>query len=292
MKITLAPALAFHQMGKRGNQEDSLYPSANALHDGEELSYFIVCDGVGGAEKGEVASSIVAQSLGEIIKNVADVDASIFAKAMTEVYTRLERTMRETGIYDMATTLTFVKFDNLGIFAAHIGDSRIYHIRPGAGVLYRSDDHSLVNAMVKAGIIKEEEAETHPQRNVITRCVNHVNPDGDPPRATTHRITDVQPGDWMVACSDGVLHCVSDNKLVEILSDTGTSDVQKRDELAKLSINSSDNNTLYMARVLGVELPLPDADEGVDLDVEITLLRNQTHRKHEKKNWLQRLFKK
>lgn len=296
MKITLAPALAYHQIGKRPNQEDSLFPQGNALLDGESLSYFIVCDGVGGAEKGEVASNTVANSLGKHISRTSQpLTAEVFANVMTDVYADLENKMKEADTYDMATTLTFVNFDQDGVLAAHIGDSRIYHIRPGAGVLYRSDDHSLVNAMVKAGLITERQAETHPQRNVITRCVNHVDADADPPRATVRRIADVMPGDWFLACSDGVLHGVSDDDIVEILSDTTLSDIQKRDKFASMSKNSSDNNTLYMVRVANVENPLSGATEGKDVDIAIPLLQQKLKETNQNggmlKNWISKIFK-
>lgn len=296
MKIKLAPALGYHQIGQRANQEDALYPAGPHIKDGVSTDYIIVCDGVGGADKGEVASATVSAALGDIMSQHTDVmTPEIFSKAMVSVYDTLEKEMDRNGYHDMATTLTFVRFDTDGAFAAHIGDSRIYHIRPGKGILYRSEDHSLVNAMVKAGLITEAQAETHPQRNVITRCVGHVQEDADLPRATTRRITDIAPGDWFLACSDGVLHCVSDEKFVEILSDTTTTDAEKRDTLAKMSNDSTDNNTLYMLRVEDIDELPNDISEGVDFEIEIPLRNISTPKKPQHsssfKNLLHKIFK-
>lgn len=171
MKITFAEAYSYHGIGHRDNQEDARFPDHDEVR-ADSYHSFVVCDGVGGSEKGEVASKLVAGTLGnELEQNLADEPLRVqdLAAALDACYDALAKntTPRNLG---MATTMTMISANLTGVTAAHIGDSRIYHIRPGVGILYRSEDHSLVNALVKAGVVKEEEAENHPQSNVITRC--------------------------------------------------------------------------------------------------------------------------
>ena len=156
----------------------------------------------------------------------------------------------------MATTLTFVAFHSDGCFIAHIGDSRVYYVRPGSGIVYRTDDHSLVNALVRAGVITEKEAETHPDRNVITRSVCVPDAEQERSAATMVNITDVRPGDYVFMCSDGVLKNLSDDMLVEILGKPA-SDAEKCARIAAMSVDSDDNNTAYLVSVDSVAGALP-----------------------------------
>ena len=102
----------------------------------------------------------------------------------------------------MGTTMTFVCFHQGGCMMAHIGDSRIYQVRPGQGIVYRSEDHSLVNSMVRAGVISPEQSIDHPQSNVITRCMEPKDPDRDRCMATVVSTTDVRRGDYFLLCTD------------------------------------------------------------------------------------------
>jgi protein phosphatase len=157
----------------------------------------------------------------------------------------------------MATTLTFLCLHTGGAMVAHIGDSRIYQIRPGAGILYRSFDHSLVNAMVHSGDITPDEAENHPKSNYITRSMNPGNAGQARSCASVLQITDVQAGDYFLLCTDGVLHCCDDNTLLEILSSEMPDEMKMRD-LARKCYFSSDNNT---AILVGIKEVVTDEQE-------------------------------
>ena len=252
MDIILGQAYSFLQRGQRDNQEDARWPDCDSPDTGQR--FFVVCDGVGGSEKGEEASATVchafAKALGgyDFTRNFTNAD---FSHALDKAYDALDQKAKQ-GQRDMATTLTFAAFHAGGAMLVHIGDSRIYQIRPSQGIIYRSDDHSLVNQMVHSGIITPEEAETHPQRNVITRCMEPVSEDQSRCMATAMRTTDVKAGDYFLLCTDGVLHQVSDAQLVELLVQD-VPDEQKIRELATKSENSSDNNTAYLIPVLAVE---------------------------------------
>ena len=162
MKFTVRTPLFIQELGKRANQEDAIYPQAGcgARHD----RLFIVCDGMGGYEHGEVASNTIAGALGQWFqRNTAPGEA--FSKdqliqALMEAYDRLDATVApEQNL--MGTTLALVYLHRGGCIAAHIGDSRIYHIRPShKQVLYKSRDHSK---------IKEQGGDV--PKNIITRAI-------------------------------------------------------------------------------------------------------------------------
>lgn len=274
MEIKLRQPYSFCQLGKRDNQEDARFPDSNKPSATKPV--FIVCDGVGGLDKGEVASRTVADAMGQYMSEVdlsREFESGQFVKVLDRAYDRLEKAMsKETR--DMATTMTFIAFHKGGVFCAHMGDSRIYHVRPGVGIMYQSDDHSLVNDLVHSGNLTPEEAIDHPQSNLITRCLSYVDSGYERPSAATFQIRDVEAGDYFFLCSDGVLHRVSDEELFDILS-SDKSDLEKISQLAEMSKNSSDNNTAYLIgvhEVTGNEKPFAEEDD--EDDEEETISRN------------------
>lgn len=258
MEITLRQPLSFCQPGRRANQEDARYPDCDAPADFSPA--FVVCDGVGGQDKGEVASRTVADAIGESMQRTdlsRPFGAREFERVLDHAYDALYRRMK-SDTREMATTMTFVCFHDAGAFCAHLGDSRIYHVRPGVGIMYQSEDHSLVNDLVHSGNLTPEEAIDHPQSNVITRCIGYV-PDGARrPAATTVQIDDIEAGDYFFLCTDGVLHRIDDTLLYEILA-SDASDSDKLARIAELSKNSSDNNTAYL---IGVESVVGDSEDA------------------------------
>ncbi len=255
MEIFLSQPYSFIDPGRRSNQEDARYPDRDAPQSGN--SVFVVCDGVGGQDKGEVASSTVATTIGKYMERhdpSKPFSATDFEKVLRKVHRELYAAA-SGGRSEMATTMTMVYFHSGGVFTAHIGDSRIYHVRPGVGILHRSDDHSLVNALVHSGNLTPEEAIGHPQSNIITRCLS---PGGnnDSTSVPTLQIRDIEPGDYFFLCTDGVTGCISDERLYEILN-SGSSDEVKIDFVKSMSSGSSDNNTAYL---IGVKDVIYDID--------------------------------
>ena len=264
MDIKLNQAYSFHQKGQRDYQEDSRFPDADA----PDLSqhFFVVCDGVGGCDKGEVASKTVCESFGSSMKHFdysQDFTNADFSRVLDAAYNALDAKVNDSN-REMATTLTFVCFHGGGCTMAHIGDSRIYHIRPDEGILYRSDDHSVVNNLVHNGMLSPEQALNHPQSNVITRYMESVDSDQNRCMATVMRTVDVADGDYFFLCTDGVLHQVTDEELVDILS-SDESDKVKMQQIAKMSEDSEDNNTAYLVSVAQVV-----ADAGTVQEAEQT----------------------
>ena len=261
-------ALSILELGQRTNQEDSLYPDKGREAFSSDL--YILCDGMGGHEKGEVASSTVCAVMSEYIAANApegkEFTESDFRAALAAAYDRLDA-LDDDSPKKMGTTLTFLKFHGGGCLAAHIGDSRIYQVRPSSKeILFKTRDHSLVNDLITIGEITEEEARTHRQRNVITRAIQP----GQERRAVADiaHLSDIAPGDYFFMCSDGILEQMTDNNLVNILS-MDKPDEKKRDIIVKVTEDNKDNHSAHIIRVLSVgdgeEEAVPEArSEAVD----------------------------
>ncbi len=245
MKIELYPPLSIHETGQRPNQEDSMWPQEDRLS-----RLYVVCDGMGGHEKGEVASQTVCAALGEWFEENAKApfsDAQL-QEALAYAYSKLDA-QDDGELKKMGTTLTLLYISSNGITAAHIGDSRIYHIRPSKGILYQSRDHSLVFDLLQAGEITYEEMATYPQKNVITRAMtpgedNRCRPD-------IIHITNIKSGDYFYMCSDGMLEQMSDEELVNILSEKVPNEI-KREKLIAATVNNHDNHTAWLLQVKDV----------------------------------------
>ncbi|MBO5932872.1 MAG: serine/threonine-protein phosphatase, partial [Bacteroidaceae bacterium] len=165
------------ELGQRANQEDSIYPEYGKATDSDRL--FILCDGMGGHSSGEVASQTVCSSMSSsVLNNCPDSEGSFsdedFKIALDDAFNALDA--KDNGaVKKMGTTLTFLKLHSDGCTIAHIGDSRVYHIRPGkeaadTEILFQTVDHSLVNDLIKIGELTPEEAKFSKQKNVITRA--------------------------------------------------------------------------------------------------------------------------
>lgn len=263
MKIDIYPPLSIYELGQRANQEDAIAQWNNRL--------FVLCDGMGGHEKGEVASQTVCQSLVNWFQEHIHPDDvfsdSLLREALEYAYTELDK-FDDGSPKKMGTTLTLLYIHTQGVTAAHIGDSRIYHIRasstiggkasgrqamPGndqkGTVIYQSRDHSLVFDLYQAGEITYEEMATYPQKNIITRAMtpgeaNRIRPD-------IIHITDVQPGDYFYLCSDGMLEHMDGHELSALLS-SNTSDEGKRALLTEATLPNRDNHSAWLIHVRDV----------------------------------------
>lgn len=260
MKIELNQTYSFKQVGSRTIQEDSRFPNLDfpMLHQ----HVFCVCDGVGGTRGGEIASKVVCESVGKSVKGT-DINSSFtiddFRLLLDSAYEALD-VLAIKNCPEMATTLAFVCFNADGCLIAHIGDTRIYHLRRSSGILYRSEDHTLVNAMVHDGIISPSSSKVKEQANIITRCMEHTESDQNRSSATVMMITDIKPDDYFFVCSDGVYNCIDENRLIDIILDQSNDDSSKISFISTLCENSSDNNTAFLIHVRNV-IPLCDLNE-------------------------------
>lgn len=258
MEIRILQPAYFTECGQKPNQEDALFPGAGKATTNHRI--FMVCDGIGGHEKGEVASNCVAETIGE---NLADAPLcsieemkEYFQKALTLTYDTLDQLDADnTSRRKMGTTLTFLALCADGILIAHIGDSRVYQLRPGSGILFQTRDHSLVYDLIAAGELTEEEARTFPQRNIITRAVQ---PNQEyRARPTFDIITDLRPGDIFFLCSDGVIEKVENDELQDfLLADAPLDEKLEKLRTCCLDRQTHDNNTCYAIELSHVT---PDA---------------------------------
>lgn len=274
MNIKLSQSYSFCQLGVRDNQEDARYPNQDSADNNQR--FFVVCDGVGGSDKGELASRTVCDSFAATLKEYdfsIDFSNEDFRKALDNAYDALDKKAKGDS-KDMATTLTFVCFHGAGCTMAHIGDSRIYFVRPEEGILYRSDDHSLVNSMVHNGLLTPEEAKDHPQHNVITRYMESVASDESRCHATVIRWDNLKKGDYIFLCTDGVINCLNDEELTMILSKSSFKDEEKIKEISEKCKNSLDNNTAWLIPIAEVE----QVSEFSSLDTDSDI--SQTRRLH------------
>lgn len=252
MKIKIAQPLAIHQIGKRPNQEDSIYPLLNTASTKDFL--FILCDGMGGHECGEVASGTVIQTISSFIKSrftpTGLLSEAMLEEAIDAAYNALDEQDKD-GTKKMGTTLTFLCFHRGGCTVAHIGDSRIYHIRPNTReILYRSRDHSLIYDLFEIGELTKDEMKTAKNKNVITRVIMAHQERRS--KADIVHITDIQEGDYFYLCSDGMLESMEDKRLLDIFG-YGIPDTEKRDMLIEDTVDSNDNHSGIIIRIESIE---------------------------------------
>ena len=248
-----------YETGRRDNQEDAICPALGEATPDERV--FVLCDGMGGHEHGEVASQAVCTTIYEYFyahwPNDGIVDDQLVYDAIQSAYIALDAKDSNTG-KKMGTTLTMVVLHKRGCTAAHIGDSRIYHLRTSEHrLLYRSRDHSLVMDLYQAGEIPYEEMGTSPQKNIITKAMqpgeeNRVKPD------IVH-IGNLLAGDYLYLCSDGMMEQMDDSKLIGILC-TKDSDIEKKRQLIKATAGNSDNHSAHLIRIREV---IKDEHEAV-----------------------------
>lgn len=249
MNITIGKPSAVCEKGGRMNNEDSIYPLPETIRSDQKL--FIVCDGVGGAEKGEIASALAAESFQTYFSTFLEGDPTpaFIHKAVQYTETRFDDYIAaHPEAAGMATTLTAVYLGSRGIIVAHIGDSRVYHFR-GGDILFRTEDHSLVNSLVSLGQITADEARRHPQRNVILRAIQGS---GCPTEADVVLLGDLQAGDCMFMCTDGVLERFTDEALSAVFASSAPADTLK-DTLAEgCRGRTRDNFSFYILPVQNV----------------------------------------
>jgi serine/threonine protein phosphatase PrpC len=243
---------------KRRRNEDS-YVIAPPL--------FAVADGMGGAQAGEIASRLAAGALEETDLGAGSGEervTSLIQEANRRVY---ERSNEDPSVSGMGTTITVALVGDTGVTIGHVGDSRAYRYRDGS-IEQITEDHSLVNELMKSGKLSPEEAETHPQRSVITRALG-TDPDVDVDSFTL----ETQSGDVFLLCSDGLTTMVDDDSILGVLE-------QHRDDLdrATKSLVSAanrgggeDNITVIAFAIsdAGETAPMPAVDEDTMENVAV-----------------------
>ncbi|WLD95107.1 Stp1/IreP family PP2C-type Ser/Thr phosphatase [Alkalihalobacillus sp. AL-G] len=182
--------------------------------------FAIVADGMGGHLSGDVASKMAVDFLTGNFNtyihensDVADSLRRLLQDSNNEIYSYSKENPDCQG---MGTTVVAVKADEERYILAHVGDSRCYHIKESS-VEQITEDHTLVNELVKSGQITSEEAEFHPRKNVIMRAI------GTDPTVDIDLYTyNWDAGDYLLMCSDGLSNKVSPTQMEEVMSKDGT----------------------------------------------------------------------
>jgi protein phosphatase len=201
--VTLGAYARASDTGKKRRRNEDSYVVAPPL--------FAVADGMGGAQAGEVASKLAAAALEDTDSGAGDGEArvvSLIQEANRRVYERANTDPATTG---MGTTMTVALVEGELVTIGHVGDSRAYLVRAGR-LEQLTEDHSLVNELLKSGKLSPKEAETHPQRSVITRAVG-TDPDVD---VDVFKI-EAHEGDVFLLCSDGLTDMVDDEGILDLV---------------------------------------------------------------------------
>lgn len=213
------------EIGKRKNLEDYIYPNDDLGSSNNRV--FLVCDGVGGENKGEVASKIVAETLGNFLSNVkTDITTDDIKSGFDLVITKInDYTKLYPAAIKMTTTLTLAVINELNILLAWCGDSRLYYIRNNE-IIWKSKDHSLVQNLIDTNEITKAEAETHPLRNVITRSIS-VETDFD--KIDFYEEKNIGDNDYILLATDGFFEQINDDILINCLKE----DIYDKEEYFK-----------------------------------------------------------
>ena len=230
----------------RKDNQDSGFASSHLL---------VIADGVGGAARGDVASSTAVQALRRLDGPVPGDLLEALAGAIHRAHDRIAELVEQDPELDgTSTTVTSALFDGTRIGVAHIGDSRGYLLRDGT-LAQLTKDHTFVQSLIDEGRITEEESRTHPHRNLILRAVDGVH-ETDPDLF----YIELAVGDRLLLCSDGASGVLDRDRLADILG-SGSIDYAVVELVrASLDAGSSDNVTCVVADVVAGDAPSPDAE--------------------------------
>ena len=205
---------------------------------------FVVSDGMGGHAAGEVASSIAVETIGEQSPTSAD-DTLLGVAVEAANHAIIEAGENGKGSPGMGCTASAVYIEGSQMAVAHVGDSRVYLLR-GGSLVRVTHDHSYVEELVDAGQITADEARTHPSRSVVTRALG-----SDPDMYADHFTLEVQNGDRIILCSDGLSGMLPDNR-IEALAVSSALPQAAADNLVSESLvaGGSDNVTVVVVDIL------------------------------------------
>lgn len=210
-------AFSLNEIGGRKNIEDAIMPKT---YTPQQPKLFIVCDGVGGSSFGEIASELATKSYYEKFVAARIKTEEDFKKILQESLSLFQERVTEfigsnPSASGTSTTLTLLILSDDKAYLAWCGDSKIFQIRNGQAI-YKTQDHSLVAELVAQGVITAAEAETHPQRNIITRSLNVNTKASD---IATMVITDIRKEDWFLLCTDGLMEQFTESMFPVILGE-------------------------------------------------------------------------
>jgi PPM family protein phosphatase len=236
MTLRVAQSVCRTDTGRqRRDNEDSVYVHAPV---------FVVADGMGGAQAGEVASRMAIETFEQGLPGAGSAEARLAELVRDANHRIYDRSRAEHGREGMGTTLTAAYLDGGRLAIAHVGDSRAYLLRDGE-LTRLTQDHSLVDELVRQGKLTEKQAAEHPQRSIITRAL------GPEPQVEVDTFSyDVRAGDIVLLCSDGLTSMVAEDQVAEIIKLAATLE-EAADRLIDEANEAGgrDNITVVLCRV-------------------------------------------
>ena len=267
-----ASALTDTGMVRQNNEDSLLVLDSGAMYK-KSSGVYLVADGMGGHQAGEVASNMAVQIISEELSDILENDGGRLSpnlligqamqRANAEIY---EKARGKPELFNMGTTLTLgLRLENR-LYIGHVGDSRAYLVRKRR-IRQLTEDHSLVAQLYKEGIITAEEAKNHPERNKIYRCLGvSTEVDVDSYRKVGGKDwLRLRAGDTLLFCTDGLSGYVSDTDCRDSLlqADDAESACRKLINLANLG-SGEDNVSVIVVRI--VKAPATISISQIELD--------------------------
>lgn len=184
----------------------------------------VVADGMGGHRHGEIAAQLAITTMTEAFQRLAVPTLSSPAKFLIEhiqqIHDMIDQLTQERELLEAPRTTIVAAVVQRGVlYCAHVGDSRLYHFRDGH-LLYRTEDHSIVQSLYTKGIISKDDMSTHPYRHKVYSCLG-----GDtPPKIELSDRQDLVEGDTILLCTDGVWGAVADDQIRRMLNSPSITD--------------------------------------------------------------------
>jgi PPM family protein phosphatase len=247
--LELQPFGLTHAGKVRQNNEDALLVGG-----GEDETLFVVADGIGGFEAGEVASSLAV----DVLKDLQPEEP--FKAAIGEANRRIVAAGRgDEKLSGMGTTVVAIRFGGKQgepvAEVAHVGDSRAYLVR-GGDMNPITEDHSLVAELVRSGDLTRDEAAEHPQKNLITRALG-----ADEEVDVDTVIVPIEAGDRILLCSDGLSDMVSETGILEILAESPDDPERAARALLSAALDAGGNDNITVVVVDVMEQPAAEVPE-------------------------------
>jgi len=267
IKISLA---AWSDAAGRPNNEDSFivcrdisagewtFTTGETVPLGKRGALLVVCDGMGGANAGEVASALAVETIKECFSEDALTDKTVASTESAQNFVadairRADKKIRETADTDsekagMGSTIVLAWLLGNEIHVGWCGDSRVYRYNPTFGIERLSHDHSFVQSLVDAGRLTEEMARQHPDSNIITRCLGGGQETSEP----EVRTFPLYRGDVLLLCTDGLCGLMSDRETEVVIEQHSCEPRACRDALLAESKQKgwTDNVTLAICRIV------------------------------------------
>jgi protein phosphatase len=244
---------------KRPMNEDSFLANT-------ERGIFVVCDGVGGADAGEVASQKAVEVLNEAFgqqlssgEDVEDLMELAIQRANSSIY---QMAAQHSRISMMATTVVALHLEGSRATIGHVGDSRLYRLSPEGQLLRETEDHSIVEEEVRAGRMTPEQAANHPSKNVISRALG-----AEEFVEVDMKTIEVGEGQAFLLCTDGITRHLGDNELRELLLSGRSVEAICAEMKARCYQRGAEDNLTAVIVQLG---PPPPADT-IEIDHERTI---------------------